>query len=56
MKKMVPHLDTRGAYQIFHLLFESEVKYFKYYTSCKISARDSVILESRRVQSSSTIG
>ena len=44
MGKWVPRLDTRGAYPIFRIEFDSEVKILQVYryTSCKISA--SIIL------------
>ena len=35
MGKRGPRLETRGAYPIFYITFDSEVKYFKYYTSVK---------------------
>ena len=32
MGKWVPHLVTRDPYTIFHIIFDREVKYFKFYT------------------------
>ena len=41
----VPVYDTRGAYTIFHIKFDSEVKYTKCLTRCKIRARASVYIQ-----------
>ena len=38
MGKWAPRVEARGAYSIVHVIFDSEVKYFKN-TSCKIPAR-----------------
>ena len=38
MGKWVPCLDTRGACPIFHIKFDSEEKYTKYLTWCRIRA------------------
>ena len=40
MEKWVLRLDTRCAYPVFHIQFDSEVKSTKYLTWCKIRASD----------------
>ena len=42
MGKWVPLPDTRGAYPTFRI-FDSEIKYTKYLTCCRIRARESGI-------------
>ena len=55
MGKWVPRLDTRGAYSIFHIKFDSDLKYFKNNTSCSAKASEHNILRSMFIETDITV-
>ena len=46
MGKWVPRFNTRGAYPSFHIQFDSDLKYTKYLTRCRMLERQEVVKRS----------